>query len=386
VSSRSVDVAVVGGGVVGLSTAWRLTQRGFSVTVIDPTPGAAASAAAAGMLAPVSEVTYGEAALLRLATESLSRYPSYVAELEAATGHVVGLRREGTVIAATDAGDREMLVDLHAFQLSLGLDATMLTSRECRSLEPTLSPDIRCGLLVSSDHSVNNRRLVGALLAALEISGVAVSRDRVASLTTADGVATGVTLASGKTISAPTVVLAAGPWSGELAGLPVEAQPPVRPVKGQILRLQAHSPVPLPHHTIRGLVNGHDIYLVPRADGELVVGATVEEIGFDTVVRAGAVREMLRDARTIAPVVDELELVEATAALRPGSPDNTPIIGSTSVSGLIVATGHFRNGILLAPITADLVAALVARNESDGDRELLDVVSPQRFQPAGAKK
>lgn len=153
----------------------------------------------------------------------------------------------------------------------------------------------------------------------------------------------------------------------------------MRPVKGEILRLRAGAAVPLPTYSIRGLANGHSIYLVPRADGQLVVGATVQEAGFDTTVRAGAIRELLRDARAVMPAVDEYELVEASAALRPGSPDNAPIIGASGIDGLVVATGHYRNGVLLTPITADLVAAVVTRTESAADRELLAVTSPQRF-------
>lgn len=378
-STRTVDAAVIGGGLIGLATAWRLTQRGLNVSVIDPSPAAAASHAAAGMLAPVSEVTYGETALLHLAMESLRRYPDFVAELEAASGQVVGLRREGTLIVANDSGDHEMLVDLHAFQTKLGLSATMQTSSERRSLEPMVSPEVRCALLVASDHSVDNRRLAAALLAVLEATGVEVIRRRVTSIAIADGMATGVVLDNDEAITAGAVIVAAGPWSGELPGIPAEAHTPVRPVKGQILRLRAHSPIPLPEYSIRGLVNGHSIYLIPRADGELVVGATVEEVGFDTTVRAGAVREMLRDARAVIPGIDELELVEASAALRPGSPDNAPIIGATGIDRLTVATGHFRNGVLLTPVTADLVAALVTHTESVPDRELLDAVSPQRF-------
>jgi glycine oxidase len=380
----AVDVAVVGGGIIGLSAAWRLAARGLRVAVIDPAPAAAATRAAAGMLAPVSEVRYGETELLRLGLASLDRYPGFVAELEQQTGSAVGLRGDGTLIAATDAGDHEMLSELHAFQTSLGLTATMLTSRECRSLEPMLSPDIRCGLLAASDHSVDNRRLAAALLAAITSSGAVVVHDRVASIDVDDDRVTGVTLATGSSIPSPVAVLAAGPWSSDVPGAPADARPPVRPVKGEILRLHAHAPPPPPTRSIRGLVNGREIYLIPRADGEVVVGATVEDAGFDTVVRSGAVRELLRDARAVLPMADEYELVETMAALRPGSPDNAPIIGQSSLAGLIVATGHYRNGILLAPITADLVAAIATGTVTAGDQELLDVVSPQRFVPLGA--
>jgi glycine oxidase len=245
-----------------------------------------------------------------------------------------------------------------------------------------ISPDVRCGLLVESDHSVDNRRLAAALLEIVQAAGVSVRRERVGSVVITNDVATGVTLENGDSIAAGVIVLAAGPWSADLAGVPATARPAVRPVKGQILRMRAEGPLRLPEHSLRGLVNGREIYLIPRANGELVVGATVEELGFDTTVRAGAVRELLRDARAVMPAVDELELVETFAALRPGSPDNAPIIGTTATEGLIVATGHFRNGILLAPITADLVAAMVAGTLSAADRELLDAVSPRRFDAA----
>jgi glycine oxidase len=379
VSTTQADVAIVGGGIIGLATAWKLARQGLRVTVLDPDPAHAATRAAAGMLAPVSEIEHGESDQLRLATESLARYPAFVAELEAATGHDVGLRGEGTLILATDAGDRELLAELHQFQTALGLTAALLTSRECRDLEPVLSPEIRCGLLVSSDHSVDNRRLAAALLRGIETAGVTLTRERVAAVTTTGGAATGVELASGNGVEARYVVAAAGPWTAELGGIPESDTAQVRPVKGQILRLRQTAFAPLPQHTLRGLVNGHDIYLIPRVDGELVVGATVEEAGFDTTIRAGAVREILRDARAVMPSLDELELVETMAALRPGSPDNLPSIGTTSIDGLIVATGHFRNGILLAAVTADLVAALITGTATDVERGLLDLVTPQRF-------
>jgi glycine oxidase len=311
----------------------------------------------------------------------LQRYPDFVADLEQTTESSVGLRRDGTLIVATDAGDRDMLVELHAFQTGLGLEATMLTSRECRALEPMLAPEIRCGLLVTSDHSVDNRRLAAALRTAIEQSATAqLVPDRVAKVTVESDRAVGVELEGGGSIEAGDVIVAAGPWSDQIAGLPTSVTPAVRPVKGEILRLRRHSPLPLPGHSVRGLVNGHDIYLVPRADGELVVGATVEDAGFDTTVRAGAVRELLRDARALVPAVDEYELFETTAALRPGSPDNAPMIGTTPVHHLVLATGHYRNGILLAPLTADLVTAVVTDSVSASDQDLLDVVSPQRFE------
>jgi glycine oxidase len=256
----------------------------------------------------------------------------------------------------------------------------MLTSRECRALEPTLSPVVRSGLLVEADHSVDNRRLAAALLAAATGTGARILLSRVRSVSVAGGRARGLETEAG-TVSADTVVLAAGPWSASIDGVPDVDRPPVRPVKGEILRLQARDGVPIPSRTIRGYVNGEAVYVVPRSGGEVIIGATVADRGFDTAVRAGAVHDLLRDARTLLPGVDELDLVECLAALRPGSPDNAPIIGRTGTAGLIVATGHHRNGVLLTPLTADLVADVVTGGTGDAsiDPLLATIVSPDRF-------
>jgi glycine oxidase len=216
----------------------------------------------------------------------------------------------------------------------------------------------------------------------LAAATVEVIADRVVGVEITTGKVGGVRLGGGDQLTAATVVLAAGPWSSTIDGLPAEVRPPVRPVKGEILRLRAGGHLELPGHSVRGFVNGHEIYLVPRADGELVIGATMEERGFDTTVRAGAVRELLRDARAILPLIDELELVESLAALRPGSPDNRPMIGRTSIEGLVVATGHGRNGVLLTPVTADLVADIVTNAKPDD--ELMALVAPDRFSAVSA--
>lgn len=378
-AGTTYDVVVVGGGVIGLACGWRLAQRGRNVAVVDPAPASAATRAAAGMLAPVTEVRYGEEALLALGVESLRRYPGFVADLEAASGREVGLRTEGTLLVATDAGDRALLSDLHDFQRSLGLDAELLASRECRSLEPGLSPDIRCGLLVRSDHSIDNRRLAAALLDVVARDATLV-RDAADAVDVDEARGHSVRLNGGDVLRAQTIVVAAGPWSAAIPGLPEQARPRVRPVKGEILRLRARAAAQLPTRSLRGFVNGREVYLVPRADGEVVVGATVEEMGFDATVRTGAVRELLRDARAILPVIDELEFVEASAAHRPGSPDNRPIIGATGIGGVLLATGHYRNGVLLTPVTADLVADLAT--DGTANAELAALVSPRRFSPA----
>lgn len=355
---HAADVVVVGGGVVGLSIAWRSAARGLSVTVLDPAPGSGASHVAAGMLAPVTEVAYGEEALLRVNLESARRYPAFVAELESDSASEVGYRSTGTLAVASDSDDRTVLDELARFQHSLGLDATPLSRRECRRLEPMLSPSVRGGVLVPGDHSVDSRRLTAALLVAGERSGASVHASRVRGLVVRAGRVTGVELADGTTLSAGTVVLAAGCWSGALT-LPDEVLPPVRPVKGQLLRLRARTAHPFCSRTVRGLVRGTSVYVVPRANGEVVVGATVEEMGFDTTVTAGAVYELLRDAHEILPGITELTWTEASAGLRPGSPDNAPLVGPSALPGLVLATGHYRNGVLLAPVTADAVAELL---------------------------
>jgi glycine oxidase len=348
------DVTVVGGGLIGLAGAWRLAQRGASVVVCDPAPLSGAPYAAAGMLAPVTEVHYGEELLLALNIASAARYPGFVAELEDAAGQTVGHRTEGTLAVAFDAGDRAVLEELHAFQTKLHLDAELLDRRECRRLEPMLAPSVHGGLHVAGDHQVGNRRLGKALLAAATRAGVDVRREAVTALTRDGDKVTGVTLATGEQAATGTVVLAAGPWCNDLAGLPRDV--PVRPVKGQILRLRTK--VPFLTRTVRAVVQGSTVYVVPREDGEIVVGATMEEMGFDTEVRAGAVYDLLRDAHAVLPGIAELELVECRAGLRPGSPDNAPIVGPAA-PGLLLATGHFRNGVLLTPITAEAIAAYV---------------------------
>jgi glycine oxidase len=373
-AARTTDVVVVGGGVIGLAIAWQAALRGLTVTVLDPAPGSGASHAAAGMLAPVTEVHYGEERLLRLNLASAQRYPTFAAELTEATGRDVGYRQTGTLAVATDADDRAVLADLHRFQLSLGLAVELLTSREARRLEPMLAPGIRSGLLVAGDHQVDNRLLAAALLAAAIAVGVDVRTDRVAGIVTTAERATGVRLGDGDTLAAGTVVLAAGCWSGQVAGVPTDVAPPTRPVKGQIVRLRG--PADFLGRNVRAVVGGTHLYLVPRADGEIVIGATTEEQGYDVTVRAGGVYELLRDAHTLVPGIAELELTETYAGLRPGSPDNAPMIGRTALAGLVAATGHYRNGILLTPATADAVADLLATGV---EPEVIRPFSPQRF-------
>ncbi|MDT3399641.1 glycine oxidase ThiO [Streptomyces sp. B1866] len=355
------DVLVVGGGVIGLATAWRAAQRGLRTAVADPEPGGGAARVAAGMLAAVTELHYGEEALLGLNLAAARRYPGFVAELQEATGQDVGYRACGTLAVALDADDRAYLRELHALQQRHGLDSQWLTGRECRRLEPMLAPGVRGGLRVDGDHQVDPRRLVAALLTACERAGVRFHRARAERLAVARDRAAGAELADGTRVSAAQTVLAAGSHSGRLAGVPEAALPPVRPVKGQILRLRMTGPYErLLSRTVRAVVRGGHVYLVPRENGELVLGATTEETGWDTTVTAGGVYELLRDAHELVPALTELPLVETCAGLRPGSPGNAPLLGPSALPGLHLATGHHRNGVLLAPVTGDALAEVLA--------------------------
>ena len=378
----TADVVIAGGGVIGTAIAWRAAAAGLDVVLADPAQGDGASLVAAGMLAPVSEALFGEGALLRVNLLALARFPSFAAELEQVTGRRVGLRREGTLAVAYDAGDYAALMRLTAFRRSAGLDAEELDSRACRKLESFRTPDVHGGVLFPGDWSVDNRRYVAALREAAAAAGVRIVRDRVTAVLTADtadgadsadgadgqvhGRARGVALADGGEIGAGQVVVAAGSWSGAVRGLPAALRSAVRPVKGQLLRLRHPDGMPpVLTHTIRATVRGADVYLVPRANGEVIVGATQEERGPDLTVTAGAVHDLLHDAMSVLPVTSELILAETCAGLRPGTPDNGPIVGGAGSGvpgGVLLATGHYRNGILMSAATADAaVACLTGR-------------------------
>ncbi|MEU5796406.1 glycine oxidase ThiO [Streptomyces sp. NPDC047813] len=360
-TSGSFDVLVVGGGIIGLVTAWRAARRGLATALVDPAPGGGAAQVAAGMLAAVTELHYGEETLLALNLESARRYPGFVAELTEASGQDLGYRRCGTLAVALDADDRAHLRELHALQQRCGLEAEWLSGRECRRLEPMLAPGVRGGLRVDGDHQIDPRRLAAALVTACERAGVVFRRVWARRLDVVGERAVGITGADGTALTAGQVVLAGGSLSGRLAGLPPEVVVPVRPVKGQVLRLTVPARyAPFLSRTVRAVVRGGQVYLVPRENGELVVGATSEELGWDTTVTAGGVYELLRDAHELVPGITELPLTETRAGLRPGSPDNAPLLGPSGLDGLLLATGHHRNGVLLTPVTGDVMGQLLA--------------------------
>ncbi len=408
------DVIVVGGGIIGLATAWQLSRDGAEVVVIDPAPGTGASHAAAGMLAPIHEAYWGESHILKLNLAASRAWPAFADTLGTTA---VDYRGNGMLMAAYDAGDKALLDNLGDLHEQEGLPVERLSSRECRNREPLLAPGVRGGVYSPLDHQVDPRRVVAELLnrvpvvpaAATEVTNNRVvtgsqlttgervvtgnqltTGERVVTgnqLTTGERVVTGSQLTTGERVvtgnqlttgervvtghrramACGQVVVAAGAWTGKLLGLPV------RPVKGQILRL--NGPRGLLRLPVRGVVRGSSVYAVPRSDGEIVVGATQEEQGFDTRVTAGGVHELLRDALTLLPGLSEIDLVETWAGLRPGTPDNAPIIG-VGDDGIVYATGHYRNGILTAPITAAAVSALVQGHDPPVD---LSSFGPGRF-------
>jgi glycine oxidase len=362
-NARALDVAVVGGGIIGLAVAWRARLRGLSVLVLER--GAVgqecASGVAAGMLAPVSEVEFGEAGrrMLELGLRSAGMWADFAAELEEASGSDVGLRPSGTLLLARDEDEARELERQLALRESLGLRAMRLRPSAARELEPALAPTLRLAVEAPDDHSVDPRLVLAALQRACELAGVQVrERTPVAAveLDGSDARVVGVTLADGERVSAGQVVLAAGAWTAEIEGLPAQARVPVRPVKGQILRLRD----PEGPGLLQRVARFEGGYLVPRGDGRYVLGATVEERGFEAHPTAGGVYELLREARELLPGILELQIEELSVGFRPSTPDNVPIVGPGAVDGLVWATGHHRNGILLAPLTAELATETLA--------------------------
>jgi glycine oxidase len=345
--SEQHDVAVVGGGVIGLAVAWRAAQRGLRPLVLEAEEDGAWRYAA-GMLAPVTEVEFGEEALLDLGLRALEGFPAFCAELG------VDLRLSGALVVARDRDEAEALEQLHEYRQRLGLAVERLRPSQARRAEPALAPTVRLALDVPGDGAVDPRKLVAALSDAVEAAGGEIRRERVTDL---------------PTLAARHVVVAAGAWSGKLGDLPI------RPVKGQIMRLRDPRGEDLVTRTIRT----REGYLVPRGGGRYVLGATVEERGWDTAPTAGATHELIRDLAEVVPGVLELEIEELGAGLRPGTPDNLPVIGEHA--GAIWATGHFRNGILLADVTAEAVVSVLT---GDGLPEWAAACDPARFAEVAA--
>jgi glycine oxidase len=395
-NGSAVDLAVLGGGIVGLSVAWRARALGMSVALFERgSLGGGATHVAAGMLAPVAEVEFGEAGrrVLELGMRSAQMWPEFAAGLEKASGVDVGLRRTGTLVVARDEDEARELERQLAFRAELGLRAVRMRASEAREHEPALAPTVRLALHAPEDHSVDPRNVVAALRSACERAGVRLcehtpvlgleldpSRERVVGVRLG-GPRDGTWPASSEPrpaasgdflegdgacelVHAGDVVVAMGAWSGGLAGLPEGAGLEVRPVKGQIMRLRD----PTGPGLLDGVVRFEGGYLVPRGDGRYVLGATMEERGFEPDATAGGVYELLRDAHELVPGVSELHIEEIGVGYRPGTPDNAPAIGPGSLEGLTWATGHHRNGILLAPLTAELVTCGLAGRHVQHER------------------
>jgi glycine oxidase len=373
ISPPRPKTVVVGAGVIGLGIAWRLAKAGCPVTVYDRGAAArGASWAAAGMLAAAVETEPGEEPLLALALESQRLWPDFSRELEAASGISVDYRDEGTLVVALNRDDAASLRHSFEFQRHLGLELAWLSTAEARRREPHLKPGIAAAVWSPRDHQVDNRCLGRALIAACRSSGVALHEHcPVRAIETAGGHAAGVETDRGRE-AADIVILAAGAWSREIGGIPTAHIPPVRPIKGQMLALRMDPAAPLIRHVV-WLPNG---YLVPRRDGRLIIGGTVEERGFDPALTAGGLLALIEGAWRAVPAIEELPVAETWVGFRPGSRDDAPMLGPAGIDGLVVATGHHRNGILLTPVTAQAIAAYVLSGRIPAG---LQPFSPRRF-------
>lgn len=350
-------VAIIGAGVIGLGIAWRLAAKGASVEVFDRgAAGSGASHAAAGMLAACCEAEPGEDALVALGRESQARWPAFAAELLKASGVDVELRTEGTLVVALTADDQARIHHHLAHQKKLGLPLEWISPAETRRREPHLAGKLAGAVWSPEDHQVDNRKLAAGLRVAAEAAGATIREHTpVKEISLAGGRADGVILADGTKVQADVVILAAGAWSRTIGGLTPDQRPPVRPIKGQLLSLKMDPAAPLMTHVIWA----PGVYMVPRKDGRLIVGATVEEKAFDTSLTAGGLLTLLEAAWRTIPAIEELPIDEMWVGHRPGSRDDAPIVGPGPAQGLIYATGHHRNGILLTPVTIDAVAKLV---------------------------
>lgn len=355
------DVVVVGAGVMGCAVGLRLAQRGIAVTIIERgIPGAEASSAAAGILGPQWE-SEGPGPLLEFGLRSRALYPAFAAELRELSGIDIGHVRSGLIELAFDDADSEALAARRTWQIARGLRAELLTGDEVRALEPHAASQIRSGLRYVGEGHVHARQLARALSQAAAVAGARFLQGRyVRRVLTAGGKVTGVEL-DGDTLSAGTVVLCAGSWSSLVEGGGVPA-PVVRPARGQMVAIETRPPI------FRHVLVAHRRgYLVPRSDGIALAGSTLEMVGYRKEVTVAGLSDILALARGLVPDLGECAVVETWANFRPLSPDGLPIIGKTPVDGLLVATGHHRYGILLTPVTAQVIAELATTGSSTLD-------------------
>jgi glycine oxidase len=373
------DLLVVGGGVIGLAVALEAARGGLAVTVLERGVfGDGATGVAAGMLAPTSEAVAGEDSVLALNRASAERWPAFAASIG------VSLHDSDTLLLARDGDEAAALEREVAYRERHGLSVERLLPSAARRLQPALAPTLRAAVAVPGDSAVDPRAVVAALLREAAAAGVVLRAGTEVAQVTVDARkrVAGVQLAGGERVPAGAVCIAAGAWARTLGGLPDDAAVPVRPVKGQLLELRDPSGAGL----VDAILRCEECYLVPRGDGRYVLGATVEERGFDTAATAGAVFELLRAGLELVPGLSELELTATRAGLRPGTPDNVPAVGPGALDGLWWATGHYRHGVLLAPITAVLLAAGLTGADAPVDAALADALDPRRFALAGAHR
>jgi glycine oxidase len=347
------DVVVVGGGAIGLAVARRAALGGRSVVVLERgTPGMEASWAAAGMLSPLAEAN-GPGPFLDLLLAARRTYPAFAAALREETGQDVGYGDAGTLFLSLRGEDDAELEERFAWQSAAGLCVQTLTAEDARKVEPAINPAVRFALRFPGDHQVDSRALGAALWTAAARAGADVRRGAQAVRVLRDGGrASGVALADGTRVDADAVVIAGGSWAGRIGGLPRAL--PIEPVHGQLLAVETAPPL------FRHVVDSPRCYLVPRASGRVIAGATSERVGWRKAVTPAGVRRLLDGAVEIAPALDHVPLVETWSGLRPGTPDGLPVLGADpDVPNLLYATGHFRNGILLTPLTGDAVGALL---------------------------
>ena len=371
------DVLIVGGGTIGLGIGFELVRRGTPVTIFErDKAGRGTSYQAAGMLAPDAEIEFEEQTLYDANRESLRRWPDFVDRVEAASGQSVDYRDEGTLIVADDRDAAEALERLYTFQREQGLDVEWLTGEEAKEIEPFVAPRLSAAVYAPSDHQVDNRRLIDALRTAFEAEGGTLHEDTPIDAVVPDAEAPSVRTTNGEQVVGGRIVVAAGVWSRELDGLTPDATPPVRPVKGQMIQMRRKRPFDLQH-----VVRGPEAYLAPKSDGRIVMGATSEERGFDTTVTAGGLYDLLEGGWEVVPGIRDLPVDETWAGLRPATRDHAPLLGETTASGVVMATGHYRHGILLTPITAEEIARLIRTGETS---DWLQPFSPRRFSEAGS--
>jgi len=372
-SNHNERVAVVGGGIIGLGIAWQLARRGRPVTVFDKgTAGRAASWVAAGMLAPVSEFGFENEDFLDFGQRSMEMFPRYLSELADDSGRVVRLDTRGTLVVGFHRDDTERIRRIYDFREHKGLPVVWMTGSEAREMEPLLSPRASAAMWLPEDYQVDNRLVVDALKQALvRAGGVLREHTEVTSILTHGGRCAGVVTGEGEH-PAGTTVLAAGCWSGGVGGIPGELVPKVRPVKGQIVTLRTD-----PTYDFQRVIRAPDAYILPKGDGRLLIGATEEEMGFDTTPTAGPVMRLIERAWEAVPSIYDLPIDGVDAGLRPGTRDHEPLIGDSGMDGLLFATGHYRHGILLAPITAYALSDMITDGKTP---DWLEPFAPMRFQ------